>query len=401
MNDCDIIIDFEEISDKSNLLNDGGGSEAKPTALSAVAPFRSATIGSLSSFNDSEKHSSSNLWEGKKESNHSNLSPGLLSREQEQLDEEHAIVSTERSLPISNDRLVNCDLARNNTLIRFRPLRDVDKTEIKRLHEEWFPVRYKNSFYDSIVLNKTSGGEPLYSLVAVADEVDEQPENDDSTEEKTELVDNGNSNNPSCHIVGSSIEQQKDQHPNTNVHNENLTHHPQPLNPNHKKSQQKTQERIVGCVVGTFLNASNVPIEVTSLLIKSPSIHTKLFYIMTLGTITAYRQRGLGSVLIRKCCAMAERDKQCGVVYLHVITYNTAAIRFYERLGFVRVDEIEDYYTIGGEHYNCYLYAKYFNGNDGNNLSLLSFFSDIVSSIWNTMTMNIFSAFPSLRIGMT
>jgi ribosomal protein S18 acetylase RimI-like enzyme len=85
---------------------------------------------------------------------------------------------------------------------------------------------------------------------------------------------------------------------------------------------------------------------------------------MTLGTCTEYRGLGLGSLLIKKCIQHAEmnyRDR-CGVIYLHVIVTNDAAIKFYEKLGFDRITEIQNYYTIDNQHYNCYLYAKYING---------------------------------------
>lgn len=55
-------------------------------------------------------------------------------------------------------------------------------------------------------------------------------------------------------------------------------------------------------------------------------------------------------------------NEDCGAIYLHVITHNNAAIRFYEKLGFVRVNEIHDYYRIDSDDHSCYLYAKYFHG---------------------------------------
>lgn len=52
---------------------------------------------------------------------------------------------------------------------------------------------------------------------------------------------------------------------------------------------------------------------------------------------------------------------RCETVYLHVIIQNQAAIRFYEKLGFSRLREIANYYTINEEKYNCYLYAKFYD----------------------------------------
>lgn len=100
-------------------------------------------------------------------------------------------------------------------------------------------------------------------------------------------------------------------------------------------------------------------------LIADPTRYQRLFYIMTLGTLADYRHAGIGSALVQQCIAQVERDPACGVLYLHVITFNAAAIRFYEKLGFYRVEEIDDYYTIDGVNHNCYLYAKYFHGTYG------------------------------------
>jgi ribosomal protein S18 acetylase RimI-like enzyme len=45
--------------------------------------------------------------------------------------------------------------------------------------------------------------------------------------------------------------------------------------------------------------------------------------------------------MIQDCLTMVEQVPSCGGIYLHVITYNAAAIKFYERLGFYRIEEIE------------------------------------------------------------
>lgn len=100
-------------------------------------------------------------------------------------------------------------------------------------------------------------------------------------------------------------------------------------------------------------------------------------YILTLGTLPEYRRLGLGKLLLRKCVLLAlwkckegallllshtltthgpfqcttptrARDAidspRCGAVYLHVITYNEAAIQFYSANGFKRLR------TLPGQH---------------------------------------------------
>mmetsp|Transcript_10718 Transcript_10718/g.23741 ORF Transcript_10718/g.23741 Transcript_10718/m.23741 type:complete len:625 (+) Transcript_10718:189-2063(+) len=156
-------------------------------------------------------------------------------------------------------------------------------------------------------------------------------------------------------------------------------------------------ERIIGCIVGSFL-PSSLPStkhrstldeklgrdETASLLIPDCDTYTKMFYIMTLGTCREFRRCGLGSLLVNRVVEMIEKKKTsiksrscsnhqeeeeeeglCGALYLHVITYNGGAMRLYERLGFTRVKEIQDYYTINSVNYDCYLYARYFHGNRG------------------------------------
>ena len=62
----------------------------------------------------------------------------------------------------------------------------------------------------------------------------------------------------------------------------------------------------------------------------------RVVYVLTLGTVAKYRRRGVSTELLRRCLARAEAEPRCGCVYLHVITYNAAAIAFYERAGFER-----------------------------------------------------------------
>jgi GNAT superfamily N-acetyltransferase len=103
--------------------------------------------------------------------------------------------------------------------------------------------------------------------------------------------------------------------------------------------------------------------ETARLLISNPERHDTLFYIMTLGTVAEYRHFGLATQLLQWLFDVLEEEHaKCGAIYLHVLTQNQAAIRLYERHGFYRVQEIPNYYTIQGAHYNCYLYAKYFHG---------------------------------------
>eukprot|EP00585_Thalassiosira_rotula_P020208 CAMPEP_0196208540 /NCGR_PEP_ID=MMETSP0912-20130531/9099_1 /TAXON_ID=49265 /ORGANISM="Thalassiosira rotula, Strain GSO102" /LENGTH=114 /DNA_ID=CAMNT_0041483343 /DNA_START=37 /DNA_END=381 /DNA_ORIENTATION=+ len=102
---------------------------------------------------------------------------------------------------------------------------------------------------------------------------------------------------------------------------------------------------------------------------------------MTLGTSRKFRRCGLGSLLVERVVdVIREEREECGALYLHVITYNLGAIRLYERMGFARVKEIKDYYTINSVNYDCFLYARYFHGNRGHKTTFGVLY-DLASSI--------------------
>jgi len=81
-----------------------------------------------------------------------------------------------------------------------------------------------------------------------------------------------------------------------------------------------------------------------------------LLYIMTLVTLPMFQRCGIASELVSRCVAYGKSNPGCVAVYLHVITYNRAAVRFYESRGFKYVSRIKDFYKIKGKKYDCFLY---------------------------------------------
>lgn len=69
-------------------------------------------------------------------------------------------------------------------------------------------------------------------------------------------------------------------------------------------------------------------------------------YIMTVDVEPAYRRQGLGRRLMAAMEARAQADG-CGELMLHVFTGNEAAIDFYERSGFSRLQRAVAYYGAG------------------------------------------------------
>merc|ERR1739848_334011 len=96
----------------------------------------------------------------------------------------------------------------------------------------------------------------------------------------------------------------------------------------------KNGEEIIGCLVGSLVDISSCKTEQVESFIRNPRRHTRMMYIMTLGTILKYRHCGLATKLANICIQLAENIPSCGAIYLHVITDNNKAIRLYEKLGF-------------------------------------------------------------------
>jgi ribosomal protein S18 acetylase RimI-like enzyme len=118
-------------------------------------------------------------------------------------------------------------------------------------------------------------------------------------------------------------------------------------------------DNIVACVVGSFVSAVHLSKATQQLLLnRGDPPQSRLFYIMTLGTIPSHRRSGLATALIQECMLTAARETLCSAIYLHVLPDNLPAIRLYENLGFDWRAEIPDYYKISGQLYSCYVYAK-------------------------------------------
>ena len=284
----------------------------------------------------------------------------------------------------------------------FRSLCPQDRKIVQILHEEWFPVKYTNEFYDALVHNQLAGtNESLYSSVAVqvkfwnqninsTNEVNGRCEKKATNRNYKNITNtnnlyaasiyshNENSINdcydhsslenvqrspliststnsklpPSNYDIndiekGSSNSQRCVYNKSTSYYNskkENQIEIDQ--SSIHQMSTSSSQnERILGCLVGSYVRSTQTPHEIRACLIRNPEIHPLMFYIMTLGTTSDVRKLGLGTDLVLKCIDFIKQEKKCGVVYLHVITYNVAAIRFYEKLGFRKMKEIEGMFS--------------------------------------------------------
>ena len=81
---------------------------------------------------------------------------------------------------------------------------------------------------------------------------------------------------------------------------------------------------------------------------------------MTIGVIDECRKFGIGSMLLDQVYkTLATSFQDCSIVYLHVVDYNMAAIKFYkEKHKFQFLKKEEDYYEIFEKPYAAELYYK-------------------------------------------
>ena len=82
-------------------------------------------------------------------------------------------------------------------------------------------------------------------------------------------------------------------------------------------------------------------------------------YIMTIGVVDECRRFGLGTKLLNYTIDLINKMwTSCDVIYLHVVDYNEAAIRFYEKNGFRTLKRMKDHYLIFEKEYDALLLYK-------------------------------------------
>ena len=83
-------------------------------------------------------------------------------------------------------------------------------------------------------------------------------------------------------------------------------------------------------------------------------------YIMSLGVIDECRKMGIGTNMLRSIFNYAIYSDICVGVYLNVISSNSSGKKFYEKNGFVMVNNLKDFYDIEGKKYESDVYIKIF-----------------------------------------
>ena len=91
----------------------------------------------------------------------------------------------------------------------------------------------------------------------------------------------------------------------------------------------------------------------------------RVAYILTLGVVGQWRRHGVATLLLSKLTESLTANpmlEDVKAVYLHVLTTNTAAIHFYEKMAFRRHRFLPLYYLINSAAADGYCYALYING---------------------------------------
>ena len=138
----------------------------------------------------------------------------------------------------------------------YRRIQESDHAVIKELHEEFFPVRYADQFYDDAVLGKGMGGEDLYTLV---------------------ITKQGNAMEHAEHLSRGGGEGGGGQGITDGENNTD------------KEAQNSSGEIIIGFVFGQFMPTSNCDERTVFAASGTPD---KIFYILTIGVRKEYRKFG-------------------------------------------------------------------------------------------------------------
>lgn len=216
--------------------------------------------------------------------------------------------------------------------LSFRALQPRDVEEVVALHTEWFPVCYDEGFY-----TKSVHGE-IFTLAAI--HISERPTNgihggaSSSSAPAEPLEEN---------LLGIITMSTSPEHHN----DDDLTHLGFDVPAFCGKAQSD------GAGTGDLENP-HAPIA------ARPPAAGCVAYILTLGIVDGFRRRGLARELLERSIRhVDDHMPHVQAVYLHVVTYNDAAIRLYESMNFLRIAHFKQFYFLHGSSYDSYLYAYY------------------------------------------
>jgi ribosomal protein S18 acetylase RimI-like enzyme len=113
------------------------------------------------------------------------------------------------------------------------------------------------------------------------------------------------------------------------------------------------EENILGLILAECKEERHYNSQVPEGLRKTSWINNKYkyIYIMTLGVVDECRGIGFAGLLLNKLITEV-RKVNSAVLYLHVVDYNTTAIKYYLKNGFIEASLIKNYYHIKDDVYD-------------------------------------------------
>ena len=85
-------------------------------------------------------------------------------------------------------------------------------------------------------------------------------------------------------------------------------------------------------------------------------------YISTLGVIEEFRKKKVAQKLLQVALSTVDNNLNIKLILLHVIDYNTAAIRLYQKFDFHILEELDSFYHIERKPFKGIAMGRFFNG---------------------------------------
>lgn len=201
--------------------------------------------------------------------------------------------------------------------LRFRPLNADDLQEMVALHQEWFPVAYDDNFYDKAVTGEIFTLAAIYTPPATPAHAGGSPPIGGDGRGR------GYENE---HVLGL------------------LT--------------MSTCCELHGEDIVNVLGGDCDELCREGLGTETPV--GRLAYILTLGVVDGFRRRGLARLLLRHLVQHVDDNMPTvDAIYLHVVTYNQAAVCLYESADFLQLQRYPSFYSLHDKPYDSFLYAFY------------------------------------------
>ena len=195
--------------------------------------------------------------------------------------------------------------------IVYKPLTPKNIEEVKKLHVEWFPVKYEDQLLDDAIVNNRGA---FFSVAAFY------------------YIQTGENEYKEV-ILGLTLCQW--------VYTDPIFF---------KLTTEETAKKIT----------ENLNFEEEAKLFLSRDKYYLCAYILSLGVIDECRKMNIGTNMIKAILNYTIYCDTCIGIYLNVISSNSAAKKLYEKNGLVSVNYIKDYYPIEDKVYPCDVYLKIF-----------------------------------------